>query len=69
MFYEKKEYINAVKNKIIDKVCQELMINQINTYYDINNNYIGITNKYIVGDEVYLKKEHYYMEHTKILMV
>ena len=50
------EYINITKKKLVNKRAQELMIKQINAYYNCKNNYKVKSHNYKIGDYVKLKK-------------
>lgn len=63
----KEEYIKIVNDKIRNNKSKDIMLNQINEYYDILEKYKPLKHNYKIGDLVYLKKEHYYMELIKIL--
>ena len=51
----KEEYIKIVREKLICDTSKDIMINQINKYYD-SKNYIVSKHKYKKGDDVKLKK-------------
>lgn len=63
----KDDYIKIAQDKLKDN-SKKIMINQINNYYNAKEYNIP-QSKYSIGDDVYLKKVLYYMEHIKILMV
>ena len=51
----KKEYIKYVNDNFVGKT-KELLINQINKFYDYKDNFKLDKHNYKVGDEVFLKK-------------
>jgi hypothetical protein len=51
----KEEYLKLVNDKIINKESREIMIDQINNYYDFVGKKV-IKNKFSIGDEVTLPK-------------
>jgi len=45
---DKKEYLKIVKSKIHNKNSKKLLINQINNFYDVTENYRKRKHKYNV---------------------
>lgn len=52
----KKEFINITIEKIANSACQNIMINQIENYYNAKENYKSEKTKYNIGDDVKLAK-------------
>ena len=52
----KDDYIKITKKKILNKVCQDIMIKQIENYYTVKDNYNNANVKYNLGDDVALSK-------------
>ena len=63
----KKYYVDITQEKLKNEKSKMIMINQIERFYNYEENYLNESNKYNTGDLVRLKKEHYYMELIKIL--
>ena len=53
---DKKDYIEQTKSKIKNKKSKQLLINQINNFYYVLENYKPMKHKYKVWDLVKLKK-------------
>ena len=52
---KKEEYIKYVNDNFVDKT-KELLINQIDKFYEYKDNFESDRHNYKLGDEVYLKK-------------
>ncbi len=52
---EKQDYIKEAKKRLKGK-SREIFLNQIETYYDLKENYKPRKHNYKIGDDVYLKK-------------
>lgn len=52
----KEEYIKISKEKINDSICKNIMIEQIEKYYKIKDNYNCKLNNYNIGEDVILPK-------------
>ena len=52
----KEEYIKIVNDKLKDNNSKNIMIKQINEYYNILDKYKPLKHNYKIGDLVYLKK-------------
>lgn len=52
----KEDYIKIVNDKINNDASKNILINQINEYYNILENYKPTKHNYKIGDLVYLKK-------------
>lgn len=52
---KKEDYIKIVREKLKGN-SKEIMINQINNYYELKENYKQKEHNYKIGDEVFLKK-------------
>ena len=53
---KKEDYIKITNEKLNNNISKEIMIKQINTYYNAKDNYKLSKHKYNIGDEVYLPK-------------
>ena len=53
---KKEDYIEIATIKIKNEQARKIMLQQINNYYEIKNNYHAKISKYKVGDEVKLTK-------------
>ena len=52
----KEDYIKITNEKLNNNISKEIMIKQINAYYNAKDNYKLSKHKYNIGDEVYLPK-------------
>lgn len=52
----KEDYLRITDEKLESEISKEIMINQINAYYDAKDNYKLVNCNYKIGDDVYLKK-------------
>lgn len=52
----KKHYVEITKEKLANEKSKMIMINQIERFYNYEENYFNESNKYNIGDLVRLKK-------------
>ena len=52
----KEDYVRKTNERLNNKIAKEIMIRQINTYYDVKDNYKLSDHNYKLNDEVILKK-------------
>ena len=52
----KKHYVEITKEKLTNEKSKMIMINQIERFYNYEENYFNESNKYNIGDLVRLKK-------------
>ena len=52
----KEDYIRITKEKLNNNISKEIMVKQINAYYDAKENYTKPNHNYKINDDVILKK-------------
>ena len=53
---KKEDYIKITNEKLVNSVSKDIMIKQINAYYDAKENYTIPNHNYKINDDVFLKR-------------